>query len=164
MCSQCSGDSAGGLRHGCVPYVFLLCSQCSGDSAGGLRPGCRGGQDVCLMCFQCVPNAAEIQLGGYDPDAVEGKIFITPSITINDYVVVAPSHKKKTHTMGNSFFFKIFITPSITIHDYMVVVCVCVFVFLCLCVCVCVCACVCVCVCVCVFVCVCVCVCTLIDR
>ena len=76
-----------------------------------------------LMCFQCVPNAAEIQLGGYDPDAVEGKIFITPSITINDYVVVAPSHKK-THTMGNSFFFKIFITPSITIHDYVVVVCV----------------------------------------
>ena len=34
---------------------------------------------------------AEIQLGGYDADAVDGKMFITPSITINDYVVVALS-------------------------------------------------------------------------
>mmetsp|Transcript_13271 Transcript_13271/g.30524 ORF Transcript_13271/g.30524 Transcript_13271/m.30524 type:complete len:585 (-) Transcript_13271:197-1951(-) len=36
---------------------------------------------------------AEIQLGGYDPAAVSGKMFLTPSITINDYVVVALSLK-----------------------------------------------------------------------
>jgi hypothetical protein len=36
---------------------------------------------------------AEIQLGGYDPASVEGKMLLTPSITINDYVVVALSLK-----------------------------------------------------------------------
>ena len=34
---------------------------------------------------------AEIQLGGYDPASVQGKMLLTPSITINDYVVVALS-------------------------------------------------------------------------
>ena len=36
---------------------------------------------------------AEIQLGGYDPASVQGKMLLTPSITINDYVVVALSLK-----------------------------------------------------------------------
>jgi len=36
---------------------------------------------------------AEIQLGGYDPASVDGKMLLTPSITINDYVVVALSLK-----------------------------------------------------------------------
>jgi len=36
---------------------------------------------------------AEIQLGGYDPASVEGKMLLTPSITTNDYVVVALSLK-----------------------------------------------------------------------
>ena len=36
---------------------------------------------------------AEIQLGGYDPASVEGKMLLTPSITMNDYVVVALSLK-----------------------------------------------------------------------
>jgi hypothetical protein len=36
---------------------------------------------------------AEIQLGGYDPASVDGKMLLTPSITMNDYVVVALSLK-----------------------------------------------------------------------
>ncbi len=46
--------------------------------------------DACV-CLMCSDTQAEIQLGGYDADAVDGKMFITPSITINDYVVVALS-------------------------------------------------------------------------
>jgi hypothetical protein len=34
-----------------------------------------------------------IYIGGYDPASVEGKMLLTPSITINDYVVVALSLK-----------------------------------------------------------------------
>jgi hypothetical protein len=36
---------------------------------------------------------AEIQLGGYDPAAVEGQLLLTPSISKNDYTVVALSLK-----------------------------------------------------------------------
>jgi len=43
--------------------------------------------------FMSTDNAAEIQLGGYDPAAVDGRMFLTPSITMNDYVVVSLSLK-----------------------------------------------------------------------
>jgi hypothetical protein len=35
--------------------------------------------------FMSSDTSAEIQLGGYDPEAIEGRMFLTPSITINDY-------------------------------------------------------------------------------
>ncbi|KAJ1471545.1 hypothetical protein T484DRAFT_1843650 [Baffinella frigidus] len=38
-------------------------------------------------------DAAEIQPGGYDPASVDGRMFLTPSITMNDYVVVSLSLK-----------------------------------------------------------------------
>jgi hypothetical protein len=51
-----------------------MCSKCVPNAAeiqlGGYDT------DVFLMCFYCVPNAAEIQLGGYDPDAMEGKMCV----------------------------------------------------------------------------------------
>lgn len=43
--------------------------------------------------FMSTDTSAEIQLGGYDPEAIEGRMFLTPSITVNDYVVVALSLK-----------------------------------------------------------------------
>eukprot|EP00282_Hemiselmis_andersenii_P034861 CAMPEP_0169453540 /NCGR_PEP_ID=MMETSP1042-20121227/14812_1 /TAXON_ID=464988 /ORGANISM="Hemiselmis andersenii, Strain CCMP1180" /LENGTH=571 /DNA_ID=CAMNT_0009565579 /DNA_START=32 /DNA_END=1747 /DNA_ORIENTATION=- len=43
--------------------------------------------------FMSTDKDAEIQLGGYDPDAVDGRMFLTPSITVNDYVVVSLSLK-----------------------------------------------------------------------
>mmetsp|Transcript_47923 Transcript_47923/g.150321 ORF Transcript_47923/g.150321 Transcript_47923/m.150321 type:complete len:513 (+) Transcript_47923:337-1875(+) len=43
--------------------------------------------------FLSTDSLAELQLGGYDPDAIDGRMFLTPSITINDYVVVSLSIK-----------------------------------------------------------------------
>jgi len=39
--------------------------------------------------FLSTETAAEIQIGGYDPASVDGDMFITPSISMTDYVAVA---------------------------------------------------------------------------
>uniref|UniRef100_A0A7S0HDJ0 Peptidase A1 domain-containing protein n=1 Tax=Hanusia phi TaxID=3032 RepID=A0A7S0HDJ0_9CRYP len=43
--------------------------------------------------FLSTDKKAEIQLGGFDPDAIEGQMFLTPSISPHDYSVVAVSLK-----------------------------------------------------------------------
>ena len=43
--------------------------------------------------FMSTDKKAEIHLGGFDPDAIVGQLFLTPSISIHDYSVVAVSLK-----------------------------------------------------------------------
>jgi len=43
--------------------------------------------------FFSTDTKAEIHLGGFDPDAIVGQLFLTPSISIHDYSVVAVSLK-----------------------------------------------------------------------
>eukprot|EP00286_Rhodomonas_abbreviata_P028232 CAMPEP_0181315084 /NCGR_PEP_ID=MMETSP1101-20121128/15175_1 /TAXON_ID=46948 /ORGANISM="Rhodomonas abbreviata, Strain Caron Lab Isolate" /LENGTH=528 /DNA_ID=CAMNT_0023422245 /DNA_START=168 /DNA_END=1754 /DNA_ORIENTATION=+ len=70
-----------------IPLLFALSDPSVKDNARNHMLERRA------FSFMSTDTAAEIQLGGYDPDAVDGRMFLTPSITINDYVVVALSLK-----------------------------------------------------------------------
>ena len=43
--------------------------------------------------FYSTDKKAEIHLGGFDPNAIEGQLFLTPSVSVHDYSVVAVSLK-----------------------------------------------------------------------
>merc|ERR1711966_419841 len=49
--------------------------------------------------FFSTDKNAELHLGGYDPDAIEGQLFLTPSISTHDYSVVAVSLKYGTEEL-----------------------------------------------------------------
>ncbi|KAJ1480521.1 aspartic peptidase domain-containing protein [Baffinella frigidus] len=67
-----------------MPLLFALTAKGS-DDANDNRVQRRA------FSFLSSDKAAEIHLGGFDPEAIEGQLFLTPSISTHDYSVVAVS-------------------------------------------------------------------------
>jgi len=67
-----------------MPLLFALTAKGSDDS---------NDNKVQRRAFSFLSSdkAAEIHLGGFDPEAIEGQLFLTPSISTHDYSVVATS-------------------------------------------------------------------------
>ena len=70
-----------------LPLLFALTSSAIHDDVNDHK------LDRRAFSFFSTDDKAEIHLGGFDPDAITGQLFLTPAITTTDYSVVALSLK-----------------------------------------------------------------------
>ena len=70
-----------------IPLLFALTSSTIHDDVNDHKVDRRA------FSFFSTDDHAEIHLGGFDPEAITGQLFLTPTITTTDYSVVALSLK-----------------------------------------------------------------------